>query len=202
MAIPRTVATSTRSSSIGSPTDARLTGSSWVLSTSREGRSHSGRVRPCWRSTITATVGGMSAYATWPSGRTWGPHRSVGDFFFSPDGARLVSQYQLRVLDGSDLKEERSRPAAQAVVFLSNDELLIHEAGSLKGWDLRTGRETFTFAIPKGAGLRHSLRCGDCADRSSCWWTGRCSTSRDPLGRSDPVSRSPRLDDVASQEAI
>ncbi len=56
----------------------------------------------------------------------------------------------LRILNADDLHEERSRPSAAAVVFLSNDELMVFEAGSLKGWDVRTGRETFTFAVPKG----------------------------------------------------
>ncbi len=75
---------------------------------------------------------------------------NLGSIFFSPDGGRLfVHADRLRVLKADDLHEERSRPA-EAVVFLSNDELMIHEAGSLKGWDVRTGRETFTFPIPKG----------------------------------------------------
>ena len=106
----------------------------------------------------------MLAYHDFRDGR-WGLHLhdtalrkdaasypAVGAFLFSPDGARLVSEHQVRVLNGGDLQEERSRPAAQAVAFLSDDELLIHEADSLKGWDLRTGRETFTFALPKGLG--------------------------------------------------
>ena len=77
---------------------------------------------------------------------------ALGAFLFSPDGARLVSEHEIRVLNGGNLHEERTRPRAQAVGFLSDDELLIDESGSLKGWDLRTGRETFTFPLPAGLG--------------------------------------------------
>jgi WD40 repeat protein len=82
----------------------------------------------------------------------------TGGVLFSPDGARLVVQADgLRVVKADDLTEERSRPAAEAAAFLSKDELMVHHAVSLKGWDLRTGRETFAFAVPEGMSyLTHS----------------------------------------------
>jgi WD40 repeat protein len=74
------------------------------------------------------------------------------DGLFSPDGTRLVLKQanQLRIVNAESLHEERSRPAAEIVSFLSNEELLIEEHGQLKGWDVRTGRETFVFTVPQG----------------------------------------------------
>src|SRR5206468_947068 len=71
---------------------------------------------------------------------------------FSPDGARLVVKQagRLRVVNAESLREEQSRPAAEGVSFASNDELVIEEGRQLKGWNVRTGRETFTFRIPEG----------------------------------------------------
>jgi WD40 repeat protein/tRNA A-37 threonylcarbamoyl transferase component Bud32 len=75
----------------------------------------------------------------------------VGGFSFSPDGARLVINTDpLRVMNVDTLRVEQSRPATSAVAFLSNEELMVRESKSLKGWNIRTGRETFTFAIPQG----------------------------------------------------
>jgi len=75
----------------------------------------------------------------------------IGRFLFSPDGATLViNSDPLRVINVDTLRVEQSRPATSAVAFLSNDELMVREGESFKGWNLRTGRETFTFAIPQG----------------------------------------------------
>ena len=121
---------------------------------------------------------------------------TIGDFLFSPDGTRLVSQDQLRVLEGSNLKEQRSRPKAQAVVFLSNDELMIHEAGSLKGWDLRTGRETFTFAIPKG--MAYDIRSDAELPGSLVLLMDRAMPQVATLWDARTGEQLPRLDDVTS----
>ncbi len=121
---------------------------------------------------------------------------TIGDFLFSPDGTRLVSQDQLRVLEGSNLKEQRSRPKAQAVVFLSNDELMIHEAGSLKGWDLGTGRETFTFAIPKG--MAYDIRSDAELPGSLVLLMDRATPQLATLWDARTGERLPRLDDVTS----
>ncbi len=81
-----------------------------------------------------------------------------GEVLYSPDGARLVKQApRIRVLNADSLHEERSGPAARLVAFLSNEEFMVDEGQSLKGWDIRTGRETFTFAMPQGMSrLTHS----------------------------------------------
>jgi WD40 repeat protein len=72
---------------------------------------------------------------------------------FSPDGANFVPEGvdALRVLRAADLHEESSLPGARAVAFLSPTELLVAEpAGRRRGWESRTGRETFSFTVPDG----------------------------------------------------
>jgi len=81
--------------------------------------------------------------------------------FFSPDGARLVIRADgLRVMNAETLHEEQSRPAAEMLSFLSNDELLFQEGRQLKGWDVRTGHETFRFTIPEGRYLPYRETIG------------------------------------------
>jgi len=81
--------------------------------------------------------------------------------FFSPDGARLVIRAdRLRVMNAETLHEEQSRPAAEMLSFLSNDELLFQEGRQLKGWDVRTGHETFSFTIPDGRYLPYRETIG------------------------------------------
>jgi WD40 repeat protein len=77
---------------------------------------------------------------------------------YSPDGAKLVelSHRRLRVLNADDVHEEHSRPADRLLGFPSNDEVMIEGGRTIKGWNLRTGRETFTFAIPQGLTLVHA----------------------------------------------
>jgi WD40 repeat protein len=73
-----------------------------------------------------------------------------GRFLFSPGGTRLVlHDDRVRVLRAGDLAEERSA-AGEPVAFLSEDELLVREDQSFKGWDLKSGRATFARAIPRG----------------------------------------------------
>jgi WD40 repeat protein len=70
---------------------------------------------------------------------------------FSPDGTRLLVESDgLRVMNADNLRLEQSRSKASAVAFLSDDELMVEEGRFLKGWDLRTGAETFAFAMPQG----------------------------------------------------
>ena len=45
-------------------------------------------------------------------------------------------------------------PDGKSVAFLSDDELLIREGQQLKGWDLRSGRDTFTSPLPEGLSLQ------------------------------------------------
>ena len=74
-----------------------------------------------------------------------------GPIVYTPDGERMVEQAPgIRVLNAGDLHEERSRPAARLLAVLSNDKVMIEEGQSLTGWELRTGRETFTFTMPQG----------------------------------------------------
>ena len=77
---------------------------------------------------------------------------------FSRDGSRLVIQKPngLAVLDAQTLREERSRPGATLGALLSNDEFLIVEGRRLKGWNVRTGAETFVFTLPEGQELHGS----------------------------------------------
>jgi WD40 repeat protein len=75
---------------------------------------------------------------------------------FSPDGAAVVPAGvdPLRVLRADDLHEEWSLPSARAVAFLSPTEILVADGrGRLRGHDVRTGRETFAFAVPDGYSL-------------------------------------------------
>jgi hypothetical protein len=90
----------------------------------------------------------------------------VSEFLFSPDGARLVvqgsdplrsvreddSQYPLRFVRASDLREDGSRPSGAAVAFLSDHELLIREGPQYLGWDVGTGHQTFASTVPAGWG--------------------------------------------------
>jgi WD40 repeat protein len=78
------------------------------------------------------------------------PGATIGAF--SPDGSRLVLRQddRLRVVNADSMREEHSRPAAGILSFVANDELLIEEGRQLKGWDVRTGRETFIFTTPQG----------------------------------------------------
>jgi len=72
---------------------------------------------------------------------------------FSPDGEKLAlrKDFALRIYEADGLREERSRQTANGPYgFLANDELLIEEAGSLRGWNVRTGRDSYTFPIPQG----------------------------------------------------
>jgi WD40 repeat protein len=76
------------------------------------------------------------------------------DDVYSPDGAWLIEQAgdpaRLRILSADDLSEKQSWPAVRLCGFLSNDEAIVEDGPTIKGRDLRTGRETFTFAIPNG----------------------------------------------------
>ena len=67
---------------------------------------------------------------------------------------------RLCVLDGESLREEQSMPAAELNAFLSNDEILVAEGRRLKGWNVRTGRETIAFAIPDGKNLEGRVAFG------------------------------------------
>ena len=189
------MASATRSSSIGSPTAARLTGSSWAASLTAGKNRFPARfddtgLRRLPRRSVErpfARCGPPEGHGVLPDDRR---------FPLQPDGTRLVSQDQLRVLEGSNLKEQRSRPKAQAVVFLSNDELMIHEAGSLKGWDLRTGRETFTFAIPKG--MAYDIRSDAELPGSLVLLMDRAMPQVATLWDARTGEQLPRLDDVTS----
>ncbi len=91
-----------------------------------------------------------------------GPNSGASCFLFSPDGSRLVltKAGRLCVVNSASLEEERSRPAAELNAFLSNDEVVIQEKGALKGWNVRTGRESFVFTIPPGKQLRSQIAFG------------------------------------------
>jgi len=91
-----------------------------------------------------------------------GPKSGPSRFLFSPDGSRLLltKAGRLCVVNNATLEEERSRPVAELSAFLSNDEVVIAEGRVLKGWNVRTGRETFVFAIPEGKQLRSEVTFG------------------------------------------
>jgi WD40 repeat protein/tRNA A-37 threonylcarbamoyl transferase component Bud32 len=84
------------------------------------------------------------------------------NFLFNPDGSRLVliKADRLCVVNAENLREEHSRPAAGLTDFLSNDELVITEGRQLKGWNVRTGSEPFTFKMPEGKTLQGEVAFG------------------------------------------
>jgi WD40 repeat protein len=86
----------------------------------------------------------------------------ASDFQFSPDGARLVLNQggRLRVITMADLHEERSGPAGQAVTFVSGEELLVEHDRSLEGWNIRNGKQTFAFTIPRGKSFYTKAQIG------------------------------------------
>ena len=72
---------------------------------------------------------------------------------FSPDGEKLAIRKDSGILlfDAANLREGPSRKMANGPLgFLSNSELLIDEYSTLKGWDVRADRDTFSFKIPQG----------------------------------------------------
>ena len=88
------------------------------------------------------------------------------DIFFSPDGAKLAlwKDGSLHTFDASSLREERSRQSVNGPYgFLTNSELLIEEAGSLKTWDVSSGLDSCTFAIPQGKAFHFQRSCGSVA---------------------------------------
>jgi WD40 repeat protein len=88
-----------------------------------------------------------------------GVEPSVGMVIFSPDGDKLAlrKDFAIRVFDAATLREEQSREAANGpFTFLSNDELLIEESHSYKGWDIKNRRDSFAWNLPQS--LHYTLQ--------------------------------------------
>jgi WD40 repeat protein/tRNA A-37 threonylcarbamoyl transferase component Bud32 len=90
------------------------------------------------------------------------PETTASRFLFSPDGSRLVltKAGRLTVVNCASLQEERTRPAAVLLAFLTNNEVAIQEGSVLKGWNIESGRESFSFAIPGGKQPRSPIALG------------------------------------------
>jgi WD40 repeat protein len=74
------------------------------------------------------------------------------NILFSPDGKTVVdvTAGRLHVRDAGTLRDRNSLAADAAIAFLSDDELLVEKDRLLRGWNLRTDRETCAFTIPEG----------------------------------------------------
>jgi len=91
------------------------------------------------------------------------PGVGPSEIAFSPDGEKLAlrKDFAPRIYEAAGLREEQSRQQANGPYgFLTNDELLIEEAGSLRGWNVRTGRDSYTFPIPQGKAFHLQNSCG------------------------------------------